>query len=123
MLYQKIIRKLENTAPCHFDNCLLLAEFIRASFDQKSFPKEILTRAESLESESFAEINKYFDTYGDRIDLENLQNFDVIMMSFSRCPCLGTYIDGFIFYMDGLGMNHQPFENLGSFVLYGYRMK
>lgn len=123
MLYQQIIRKLENTEPCYFDNCLLLAEFLRASFNQKSFPKTLLDRAEVLEKESFVEIKRYFEKYGYSVSLNSVENFDLVLMSFSRCPCLGTYIDGFIFYMDGFGMNHQSLETIGKYILYSYRMR
>jgi hypothetical protein len=123
MLYQEIIRKLENTDPCYFDNCLLLANFLRESFNLSSFPESVMQKAEVFENSNFKFIHKYFENFGIRTNMKDAENFDVILMSFSGRPCLGTYIDGFIFYLDGLGMGHQKMENMGTFILYIYRMK
>lgn len=121
MLYQEIIRKLENTEPCYFDNCLRLANFLRCSFNLSPFPDEVLEKAEDLEKADFKFIHRYFVIYGNKVEGE-LQNFDTVLMNFSHHPCIGTYIDGFIFYLDGLGMSHQPLENIGRFIVYTYRM-
>jgi hypothetical protein len=107
----------------HQNNCLILANELRMHCSILRFPDALMDVALSLDSMDFKFVNRLMNIYGTEVAFNDIQPWDVVLMSFDNQVCLGTSLDDLVFYLGDSGITCNSLSKLGKYFIGAWRPK